>query len=41
MAELAYGTGLRLMELVRLRVHHLDLERGGCKCSAARGTRIA
>jgi integron integrase len=28
MARLAYGAGLRLMELLRLRVHHLDLERG-------------
>jgi hypothetical protein len=27
MAELAYGAGLRLMELLRLRVQHLDLER--------------
>src|SRR5688572_26765108 len=27
MAELAYGAGLRLMELLRLRVHHLDLPR--------------
>jgi hypothetical protein len=27
MAELAYGAGLRLMELLRLRVHHVDLER--------------
>ena len=27
MAELAYGAGLRLMELIRLRVHHLDLDR--------------
>lgn len=27
MAELTYGTGLRLMELLRLRVHHLDLAR--------------
>lgn len=27
MAQLAYGAGLRLMELLRLRVHHLDLER--------------
>lgn len=27
MARLAYGAGLRLMELLRLRVHHLDLER--------------
>lgn len=27
MAELAYGSGIRLMELLRLLVHHLDLER--------------
>ncbi|MDI1320493.1 MAG: integron integrase [bacterium] len=27
MVELAYGAGLRLMELLRLRVHHLDLDR--------------
>ena len=27
MAELAYGSGLRLLELLRLRVHHLDLPR--------------
>ena len=27
MAELAYGAGLRLMELLRLRVHHVDLPR--------------
>jgi integron integrase len=27
MAELAYGSGLRLMELLRLRVQHLDLAR--------------
>ncbi len=27
MIELAYGSGLRLMELLRLRVHHLDLAR--------------
>ncbi|MBK8474998.1 MAG: integron integrase [Opitutaceae bacterium] len=27
MTELAYGAGLRLMELIRLRVHHLDLDR--------------
>ena len=27
MAELAYGSGLRLMELLRLRIHHLDLDR--------------
>lgn len=28
MAELAYGSGLRLMELLRLRIHHLDFDRG-------------
>ena len=28
MAELMYGSGVRLMELLRLRVQHLDLERG-------------
>ncbi len=27
MAELMYGSGLRLMELLRLRVHHLDPDR--------------
>jgi integron integrase len=27
MVELAYGAGLRLMELLRLRVHHVDLAR--------------
>lgn len=27
MAELAYGAGLRLLELLRLRIHHLDLAR--------------
>lgn len=27
MAELAYGSGLRLMELLRLRVQHVDLDR--------------
>lgn len=27
MIELAYGAGLRLMELLRLRVHHFDFER--------------
>lgn len=27
MAELAYGSGLRLMELLRLRIHHVDLAR--------------
>jgi integron integrase len=28
MAELMYGAGLRLTELLRLRVHHLDMARG-------------
>jgi integrase len=28
MGELMYGSGLRLMELLRLRVHHVDFERG-------------
>lgn len=28
MAELMYGSGIRRMELLRLRVQHLDLERG-------------
>jgi integron integrase len=37
MAELAYGSGLRLMELLRLRVHHLDLERCQLKVFAGKG----
>jgi integron integrase len=37
MAELAYGAGLRLMELLRLRVHHLDLDRGQLKVFAGKG----
>ena len=37
MAELAYGAGLRLMELLRLRVHHLDLERQRLKVCGAKG----
>jgi integron integrase len=37
MAELMYGTGLRLMELLRLRVHHLDLERGQLKVYGGKG----
>ena len=27
MAELAYGSGLRLLELLRLRIHHVDIAR--------------
>jgi integron integrase len=37
MAQLAYGSGLRLMELLRLRVHHLDLERGQIQVFAGKG----
>jgi integron integrase len=39
MAELAYGAGLRLMELLRLRVHHLDMERGQLKIYAGKGNK--
>lgn len=37
MAELMYGGGLRLMELLRLRVHHLDLARGRIQVFAGKG----
>ena len=37
MAELAYGAGLRLMELLRLRVHHVDLGRAQLKICGAKG----
>ena len=37
MAELMYGSGLRLMELLRLRVHHLDLERNQLKVAGGKG----
>ncbi|MGC4073103.1 MAG: integron integrase [Nibricoccus sp.] len=37
MAELMYGAGLRLKELLRLRVHHLDLERGQLQVYAGKG----
>jgi integron integrase len=37
MVELAYGSGLRLMELLRLRVHHLDLERLRLQVYAGKG----
>jgi integron integrase len=37
MAELAYGAGLRLMELLRLRIHHLDLPRGRVQVSGGKG----
>jgi integron integrase len=37
MAELAYGSGLRLMELLRLRIHHLDFDRGRVQVFAGKG----
>jgi integron integrase len=37
MVELAYGAGLRLMELLRLRVHHVDLERQRLQVFAGKG----
>ncbi len=37
MAELAYGAGLRLMELLRLRVQHVDLERNVLVVHAGKG----
>jgi integron integrase len=37
MAELMYGAGLRLMELLRLRIHHVDLERGQLLIYAGKG----
>ena len=39
MAELAYGAGLRLMELLRLRVHHLDLARGKLQIYDGKGAK--
>jgi integron integrase len=37
MAELAYGAGLRLLELLRLRVQDLDLERGRLMIRGGKG----
>lgn len=37
MAELMYGSGLRLLELLRLRIHHLDLERRQIRICAGKG----
>ncbi|OAM91599.1 phage integrase N-terminal SAM-like domain-containing protein [Termitidicoccus mucosus] len=37
MAELMYGTGVRLMELLRLRVQHVDLERGALIVNGGKG----
>lgn len=39
MAELAYGAGLRLMELLRLRVHHVDLARGQLQVYDGKGAK--
>jgi len=39
MAELMYGSGLRLLELLRLRIHHLDLERGRLQIYAGKGNK--
>jgi integron integrase len=39
MGELMYGAGLRLMELLRLRVHHLDLERGQLQVYSGKGNK--
>jgi hypothetical protein len=38
MAELAYGAGLRLLELLRLRVQDLDLPRGSLIVRGGKGT---
>ena len=40
MAELMYGSGLRLMELLRLRVHHLDFERRQLRVFSGKGDRV-
>lgn len=37
MAELAYGAGLRLMELLRLRVQHVDFDRRQLKVAGGKG----
>ena len=37
MAQLAYGSGLRVMELLRLRVQDLDLERLSVTVRAGKG----
>lgn len=39
MAEVMYGSGLRLMELLRLRVQHLDLERRQLRVLGGKGDR--
>jgi integron integrase len=37
MTELMYGSGIRLMELLRLRIHHLDLARSRVQIYAGKG----
>ena len=37
MAELAFGSGLRLMELLRLRIHHLDIDRRQLRVHGGKG----
>ena len=37
MAELMYGTGTRLMEMIRMRVHQLDFERGTVTVRGGKG----
>ncbi len=37
MAELMYGSGVRIMELLRLRVKDADLERGHLEVHAGKG----
>ncbi len=39
MAEMQYGAGLRVMELIRLRVQHIDLERGIVTVRDGKGAR--
>ena len=39
MAELAYGSGLRLLELLRLRVQHVDLPRHRLQVYAGKGAK--
>ena len=39
MARLAYGAGLRLLELLRLRVHHLDMERNRLQVYDGKGAK--
>lgn len=38
MGRLLYGTGMRLLEVLRLRVKDIDFERGQTGVSASRGS---